>query len=188
MCPPNARTGHAPLLWDPTRASLQAVLTAAAAAHSSLPSTNVSIGRAFLSLSSEASRCPGQQHALSDLLSRGWEERKGEESMYFVASILMGFCFLSKFHMSVYSCLRSWTWMPGFDLRTNCPINSWMSEFNLHLSPLTFTLAFPFIIGDILTAKYNKIRATESELDCEHRLRQGGMMCDAGQCWGENSF
>lgn len=51
-----------------------------------------------------------------------------------------------------------------------------MSEFNLHLSPLTFTLAFPFIIGDILTAKFNKIHATESELDYEHRLRQGGMM------------
>lgn len=54
-----------------------------------------------------------------------------------------------------------------------------MSEFNLHLSPLTSTLAFPVIIGDILTAKFNKIRATESELDCEHRLRQRGMMCDA---------
>lgn len=67
--------------------------------------------------------------------------------------------------------------MPGFDLRTNCPINSWMSEFNLHLSPLTFTLAFPFIIGDILTAKFNKICVTESELDCEHRWR------DDVRCW-----
>lgn len=67
--------------------------------------------------------------------------------------------------------------MPGFDLRTNCPINSRMSEFNLHLSPLTFTLAFPFIIGDILAAKFNKIRVTESELDCEHRWR------DDVWCW-----
>lgn len=55
-----------------------------------------------------------------------------------------------------------------------------MSEFNLHLSPLTFTLAFPFIIGDILTAKFNKIHATESELDYEHRLRRGGMMSMQG--------
>lgn len=67
-------------------------------------------------------------------------------------------------------------------------MNSCMSECNLHLSPLTFTLAFPFTIGDILTAKYNKTHATESELDCEHRLRQGERMCDAGQCRGENSF
>lgn len=100
----------------------------------------------------------------------------------------MGFCFLSKFHMNIYSCLCSLTWMPGFDLRTNCPINSWMSEFNLHLSPLTFTLAFPFIIGDILTATFNKIRATESKLDYEDRPRHRGMMCDPGQCRDLKSF
>jgi len=100
----------------------------------------------------------------------------------------MGFCFLSKLHMNIYSCLCSLTWMPGFDLRTNYPINSWMSEFNLHLSPLTFTLAFPFIIGDILTATFNKIRATESELDYEDRPRHRGMMCDPGQCRDLKSF
>lgn len=113
--------------------------------------------------------------------------REREESTYFAANILRGFCSFSDFHMSVYSCLRSSTWMPGFDLRTNCPINSWMSEFNLHLSPLTFTLAFPFIIGDFLTAKFNKIRVTESELDCEHRWRWGGMVCDAALCRAGNS-
>lgn len=42
-------------------------------------------------------------------------------------------------------------------------------------------------MGDILSAKFNKISATESELDHEHSLRQGGMTCDAGKCRGENS-
>lgn len=70
--------------------------------------------------------------------------REQEESTHFVANILTGFCFLSDFHMSVYSCLCSPTWMPGFDLRTNCPINSWMSEFNLHLSlPPNLHSCFP---------------------------------------------
>lgn len=51
-----------------------------------------------------------------------------------------------------------------------------MFEFNLHLSPLTFTFAFPLVLGDFLTAKYNKI--------CALRMTGGLSLAQVGMIYG----